>query len=64
MKERVEKRLELGFLRDQKKIVGEMEDVAGEMEEKGYHFVESRTDPDMKAVVLVFEREIGFPNDK
>lgn len=58
MKERVEKSLELGFLRDERKIVDEIEDVAGGMEEKGWLFIGTRTDPDFNTLTLVFEREI------
>lgn len=58
MKERTERKVELGFLRPSDRVVEEIERTAEDMKAGGWHFVESKTDVDLKHVTLVFEREI------
>ena len=60
MRERVEKQVELGFLKNEIKVVDEMEKLTAEMVGQGFSFIKSDTDPNLNHVTLVFEREISL----
>ncbi|OGS36054.1 MAG: hypothetical protein A2293_05975 [Elusimicrobia bacterium RIFOXYB2_FULL_49_7] len=62
MRERVERTVELGFLKNEKKVVDDMERLTDDMKSKGFSFIHSETDPNLNHVTLIFEREI-FPDE-
>lgn len=60
MKERCEKDIELGLIKNSNKIVEEIEKCAIEMREEGWYFLESKTETSLNIVKLLFEREIDI----
>ncbi|OGJ86772.1 MAG: hypothetical protein A2268_13960 [Candidatus Raymondbacteria bacterium RifOxyA12_full_50_37] len=58
MKERTERMIELGFIREPDRVVAEIEKAAAAMHRDGWVFLHTRTDPDLNTVVLVFEKEL------
>jgi len=59
MKERIEKAIELGFLKKTEGVIEEIERTAKKMQEEGWGFLNSRTDLDLNLIILIFEREIN-----
>lgn len=62
MIERTEKRIALGLLRESDQVVAEIERVAEQMQRQGWYFLRSHTDPDLREILLFFERDIEVPD--
>ena len=60
MIERTERSIKLGFDRKPDSIVNEIELITVEMHKEGWFFLRSHTDPDLREVLLFFEREINL----
>ncbi len=59
MKERTEKIITLGFLREPDSVVGEIEKTAEKMAQQGWNFLHSQTDIDLRTISLFFERDLN-----
>jgi len=59
MRERTQRRVELGFAKKPAGIIKKIEKMAEKMRVEGWFFLHSDIDADLKEVVLTFEREIA-----
>jgi hypothetical protein len=60
MIERTEKNIKLGLDRKADSVIDEIERITVEMHKDGWFFLRSHTDPDLREVLLFFEREINL----
>ena len=58
MKEREQREVKVGFNRNAKKVVDDIENIVQQMVAQGWTLVETSTDDVLEKVVLTFEREI------
>ncbi|MBL8028186.1 MAG: hypothetical protein JNL74_17315 [Fibrobacteres bacterium] len=60
MIERTERSVKLGLDRNPETVVDDIERLTAEMHKEGWFFLRSYTDPDLREVLLFFEREINI----
>ena len=60
MIERTERSVKLGLNRMAETVVDDIERITVEMHKEGWFFLRSYTDPDLREVLLFFEREVNI----